>query len=126
MNAVSRETRAGLPWDMLYADDLMWMASSREELKRKLQAWHGSQVAKELKVNARKSKETVSDGVSGMTEETGAWPCGAWGNSIQYTGGQKWIHKKYRGVRGRLLTDSVQDTRVSTVKKRTDTYGSGS
>jgi hypothetical protein len=107
MDAASRETRAGLPWDMLYADDLMRMASSREELKRKLQSWRGSLVAKGLKANTRNSKDTVSDGVSGMTEETDVWQCVVCGNSIQCTGGQKWIHKKYHGVRGSLLAVST-------------------
>ena len=68
MDAVFREARAGL----LFADDLVLMAHSRPELERKLQAWQRRLVAKGLKVNARKSNEMVSDGVSGETEETGA------------------------------------------------------
>ena len=29
----------GLPWELLYADDLVHLADSEEDLKRKLQRW---------------------------------------------------------------------------------------
>ena len=36
LEALSRELRRGLPWELLYADDLVVMADSMEELSVKL------------------------------------------------------------------------------------------
>lgn len=111
MDVVSRETRSGLPWELLYADDLVLIATTRAELCMKLQAWRGCLVGKGLKVNAEKSKVMVTDGVSGVMSETGAWPCGVCGkgvaaNSLQCTGCRKWVHRMCSGVRGSLQTAS--------------------
>ena len=38
MEAVTRGGRVGLPWELLYVDDLVLIAESEEELKRKLSA----------------------------------------------------------------------------------------
>ena len=37
--ALSREFREGLPIELLYADDLVWMAESEELLMEKLKKW---------------------------------------------------------------------------------------
>ena len=37
LEALSREFRRGLPWELLYADDLVVMADSMEELSVKLE-----------------------------------------------------------------------------------------
>ena len=40
MEALSRRfDDRGLPWDLLYADGLVLLADSEEDLKRKLQRW---------------------------------------------------------------------------------------
>lgn len=39
MDVVSREVRGGLPWELLYTDDLVQMAHTKEELAKKLAAW---------------------------------------------------------------------------------------
>ena len=36
MEAISREFRAALPWELLYADDLAVIAESEEELIKRL------------------------------------------------------------------------------------------
>ena len=43
----------GLPWELLYADDLVLLADSEEDLKRKLQRWKSVDF---LKFVSRKSK----------------------------------------------------------------------
>ena len=39
LEALSREFRTGLPWELLYADDLVLMAESLEELERRFAKW---------------------------------------------------------------------------------------
>lgn len=51
IDAVMREARAGLPWVVLYADDLVLMAPSREELHMKLEEYQRCLVDKGLKMN---------------------------------------------------------------------------
>jgi len=42
MEIISRELRAGLPLELLYADDLILMAESEESLHDKIVKWVGS------------------------------------------------------------------------------------
>ena len=39
LEALSREFRAGVPWEDLYADDLVIIADSLEECARRLLIW---------------------------------------------------------------------------------------
>ena len=39
MEALTQDVRKGLPWELLYADDLVLMAESIEELKGKVVRW---------------------------------------------------------------------------------------
>ena len=39
MEAISREFRVALPWELLYADDLAVMAETEEELIKRLNEW---------------------------------------------------------------------------------------
>ena len=55
-DAVSSETRSGLPSKLLYADDLILMAPTMEQLGRHVTEWRDSILAKVLKVNAGTSK----------------------------------------------------------------------
>lgn len=105
MDVVTREVREGLPWELLYADDLVLVAESEEELKEKLMKWKNSMESKGLKVNVAKTK--VMMWRDGNREETGKWPCsickkGVGRNSIECTTCKKWVHKKCSGVKGDL------------------------
>jgi len=56
MEALSGEFRGALPWKLIYADDLVVIAESEEELIKKLSRWkHGVQ-SKSMKVNMNKTK----------------------------------------------------------------------
>ena len=59
MDVVSSEARSDLPSELLYADDLVIMASTIEQLGRQVADWSASLLGKGLKVNARKSKVMV-------------------------------------------------------------------
>ena len=50
MQAVTKKAAKGLPWELLYADDLVLIADSEEELKRKLTTWKDEMEKKGLKV----------------------------------------------------------------------------
>ena len=53
--------RAGLPWEILYADDLVAIGKCEEELKEKLTKWNKCLKDKGLKINEDKTNEDVVD-----------------------------------------------------------------
>ena len=57
MDVVSSEARSDLPSELLYADELVLMAPSMEQLGRR--EWRASLLDKRLKVNTGKSKVMV-------------------------------------------------------------------
>ena len=59
MDVVSSEARSDLPSKLLYADDLIIMAPTMEQLGRRVADWRASLLGKGLKVNAGKSKVMV-------------------------------------------------------------------
>ena len=108
MAVVSSEVRSGLPSELLYADDLVLMAPTMEQLCRRVAEWRASLLDKGLKVNAGKSKVMVGSNGGMMIVNSGKWPCSVCGkeveaNSVQCTVcGKKWIHKLCSGVHGDL------------------------
>ena len=107
MDVVSSEARSGLPSELLYADDLVIMAPTMEQLGRRVADWRASLLGKGLRVNAGKSKVMVGSSGGKMIVNSGKWPCGVCGkgvqaNSVQCTVCKKWIHKRCSGVRGDL------------------------
>ena len=59
MDVIGNEIKSGLPWEVLYADDLVLMAESEEELKEKLLNWKQALESKGMKVNTKKTKVMV-------------------------------------------------------------------
>ena len=56
LEALSREFHSRVPWEDLYADDLVIIAESLEECVRKLLTWKEAMEKKGLRVNAGKTK----------------------------------------------------------------------
>ena len=56
LEALSREFRSGVPWEDLYADDLVIIAESFKECVRRLLTWKEAMEKKGLRVNAGKMK----------------------------------------------------------------------
>ena len=54
LEALSREFRTSSPWELLYADYLVIIATSLEELLQKLELWKNEMEAKGLRVNMPK------------------------------------------------------------------------
>jgi len=113
MEMISGELRAGLPLELLYADDLILMAESEESLHDKIVKWKSGLEAKGLKMNTGKTKVMFSCSMKDKVEEKGKWPCGVCkngvgNNSILCHSCKKWIHKRKRcsGVKGSLRNAS--------------------
>ena len=100
LDVVTKEARAGLPFELLYAEDLVLIAPTLAELKRKIYAWKINLASKGLKVTPQKTKILVSDGaIINEPKQKAKWPCGVCGkgvgaNSIRYLSCMKWIHRK--------------------------------
>jgi len=60
MEAISREFRVVLPWELLYADDLAVIAETEEELIRRLNEWKDNVESKGMSVNMNKTKVMIS------------------------------------------------------------------
>jgi Reverse transcriptase (RNA-dependent DNA polymerase) len=109
LEALSNEFRAGLPWELLYADDLALMAETKEELLEKLERWKNGMERKGLRVNIGKTKVMKCCVNSTPLSDSGKWPCGVCRkgvgrNSVFCVVCKKWVHKKCSGVKGKLVT----------------------
>ena len=71
MEMISIELRAGLPLELLYADDLILMAESEESPCGKIVKWKSRLEAKGLKMNTRKMKVMFSCSMKDRVEEKG-------------------------------------------------------
>ncbi|RUS86452.1 hypothetical protein EGW08_005767 [Elysia chlorotica] len=108
--ALSREFRSGVPWEDLYADDLVIIAESLEECVSRLLTWKEGMEEKGLRVNARKTKIMICGNNLDLLHNSGEFPCavcctGVGSNSIFCKGCKKWVHKKCSGLK-RLTKDS--------------------
>src|SRR3989441_962022 len=108
MQAIAHNFKKGLPWELLYADDLVLLAESRLELKKRLTEWMARLKEKGLRVNIGKTKVMNCKVGVGLVENSGKYPCGicrkgVGRNSARFcTSCKKWIHKRCGGVVGRL------------------------
>ena len=93
------EFRCGVPWEDLYADDLVIIAESLEECVRRLLTWKEAMEEKGLTVNAGKTKIMICGTGLDLLQSSGQFPCavcrtGVGSNSIFCKGCKHWVHKK--------------------------------
>ena len=74
VDVIFENAREGLMNEILYADDLVLMSESMENLKKKLLKWEEAFQSKELKVNLKKTKVMVS-GSKGEVLKSKSDPC---------------------------------------------------
>jgi len=103
--AISREFRVALPWELLYADDVAVIAETEELIKR-LNEWNDSV---EGRVSMNKTKVVISGERQKVRQKAVRWPCGVCSkgvssNLLQCTSCQKWVHKKCSGIKGSMST----------------------
>ena len=110
MEAVTHSVREGLPWEMLYAADLVLVGKCEEELKEKLRKWNECLKDKGLKINEEKMKVMCESFGAGTTQVIGnvKHPCnvclkGVGVNSIRCTQCVQWVHARCSRVKGSLM-----------------------
>jgi hypothetical protein len=111
IEAVSRKFKVGLPWELLYADDLALLASSEEELLEKIRMWKTGLEDKGLRVNVGKTKVMRCTDGTGEVRKSGRWPCGVCGkgvggNSIECGQCKNWIHKRCSKIKGKIESNA--------------------
>jgi len=86
MEAISREFRVSLPWELLYADDLAVIAETEEELIKRLNEWKDNVESEGMRVNMNKTK-VISGERQMVRQKDVRWPCGVCskGVGIQYS-----------------------------------------
>ena len=104
LEALSREFGAGIPWEDLYADDLVIIADSMEECVRRLLTRKECMERKGLRVNARKAKIMICGTGLDLLQSSGELPCaicctGVGSNSIKCKGCKHWVLKKCSGLK---------------------------
>ena len=120
-----QEFRTGCPWELLYANDLVLVAETIEELVGKFEKWKTGLEDKGLRVNAAKTKVMISNSEARSGFEIGRWPCGVCrkgvgSNSIFCQSCKHWVHRKCSSISGKQLTynlyASVVKVRLQTVQ----------
>jgi len=101
LEALSRDFKGGLPWELLYADDLALMAESEDELRQRIKTWKGGMEEKGLRVNMGKTKVMRIQAGHEQLVKPAKWPCGlckksAAAGSIQCLKCVRWFHRKCR------------------------------
>ena len=108
LKAISREFSTGLHWELLYADDLVLMADSIEELEILFERWKSGMEQKGIRVNSGKTEVMISKHKRNPQNKTGKFPgsvClkGVVRNSILCPACKCWVHAKCSGLKGQLV-----------------------
>ena len=74
MEAISREFRVALPWELLYADDLAVTAETEEELIKRLNEWKDNVESKGMRDNMNKTKVMISGECQKVRQKAERWP----------------------------------------------------
>ena len=75
LEALSREFRAVVPWEDIYADDLVIIFDSLEKCVRRLLKWKEVMEKKGLRVNAGKTKVMICGTGLDLLQSSGEYPC---------------------------------------------------
>jgi len=111
MDVVTTEAKKGVLHEILYADDLVMMSESMEDLQRKFGLWKAALENKGLKVYISKTKLMVS-GTEGETSRSKIDPCGTcdgrvMANLILCIKCGYWVHRRCSKVK-KLSADLAQ------------------
>ena len=74
--------RTCVPWEDLYADDLVIIADSLKECCRRLLIWKKAMENKGLRVNAGKTNVMICDRGLDLLQSSGTYPCAACGTGV--------------------------------------------
>ena len=105
LEALSRDFRVGVPWELFFADDLVIIATSLEECVERVKAWEEGLESKSLHVNMTKTKLMASGLGLDILQDSGKFPCAVWHmgvgrSSIRCSKCNLWVHyKKCSGLK---------------------------
>ena len=105
LEALSRDFRVGVPWELFFADDLVIIATSLEECVERVKVWKEGLESKDLHVNMTKTKFMASGLGLDILQDTGKFPCavcrtGVGRSSIRCSKCNLWVHyKKCSGLK---------------------------
>jgi len=69
MEASSREFRLALPWELLYANDLVVIAETEDDLIKRLNEWKDNVDNRGTRVNMNKTKVMISGEQQKVTQK---------------------------------------------------------
>ncbi len=100
----------------MYADDLVLIAESMDDLRMMYTRWKVGMESKGLRVNEKKTKLMFSD----CDKDSGRWPCaicrkGVGSNSMFCSSCSHWVHKRCSGLKGTLRHSDYKCSRCSGV-----------
>jgi len=81
IEALSREFRVALPWE-LYADNLVVIAETEDDLIKRLNEWMDNVENRGMRVNMNKTKVMISGERQKATQKAVRWPCGVCGRGV--------------------------------------------
>ena len=79
MEALSREFTVTLPWKLLYADDLVVIAETEDDLIEMLNEWKYKMDNRGVRVIMNKTKVMISGEQQKVMQMAVRWPCGVCG-----------------------------------------------
>jgi len=82
MEAISREFRVALPWELLYADDLVVIAETEEDSIKRLNEWKNNVENRAMRVNMNKTKVMISGERQKPVQKAARWPCDVRGRGL--------------------------------------------
>ena len=103
MDEATKECQGEALWHLLYADDLVLSAESKEAVEQKFMEWKSPLESRGMKVNVGKTKLMVT-GKKAEVIRSGMYPCGVCGrgaraNSILCSSCLNWCHRRCSGLR---------------------------
>ena len=104
MEEATKECKGTGPWELLYADDLVLTATSKQEAMNLFHNWKNGVEKRGLRVNESKTKILVTGKKPTELLKSGKWPCGCCGkgvgsNSVFCVCCKLWCHKKCSRLR---------------------------
>jgi len=82
MEALCREFRLALPWELLYTVDLVVTAETEDDLIKRLTEWKDFMGNRSMRVNMNKTKVMISVEQQKVTQKAVRWPCGVCGRGV--------------------------------------------
>ena len=103
MEEATKACKIGDPWELLYADDLVLTAETKEEVTSMFLKWKEAMEIRGLRINMSKTKLMVTGKQMSSRLQSGRYPCAVCGqgvgaNSALCTVCDKWCHKRCSGL----------------------------